>query len=108
MNLSADEAMEGTLTVFFKVKGTEENFQILSAVLKNNFQTQKEKAHATLTTAKLQLIPDLLTNLCWSDILFSIKCVHYFQLLFRNQFSDNFYTVPFWQSISSMENNQLF
>lgn len=93
---------------FCKIKGTEENFQILSVVLKINFQIQRKKANVTLTTTNVKLIPDLPTNLCWSDILFSIKRVHYFQLLFCNQFSDNFYTVPFWQSINSIKNNQLF
>lgn len=43
----------------------------------------------------MELIADLLTNLCWSDILLAIKCVHYFQLLFCDQLCDNFYTVPF-------------
>lgn len=79
---------------FSKIKGTE-NVQILSVAFKINFQIQRKKEKATLTTTNLKLIADLLTNLCWSDIFLAIECVHYFQLLLSDQLRDNFYTVPF-------------
>lgn len=107
MNSYLDEAIASKLSLFARLRALKKTY-IISVVFKINFQIQKKKANAALTTTNLKLIPYLLTNLCWSDILFSIKRVHYLQLLFCNQFSDNFYTVPFRQSINSIQNNQLF
>lgn len=86
---------------FGKIKGIEENFQVLPVVFKAKFQIHGKTPSATLTTTNMQLISDLLADLGWGNILFSIKGVHNFQLLFCNQLSDNFYAVPFWQPTDS-------
>lgn len=47
-----------------------------------------------LTSMDVEFISDLPADLCWSDVLLSIKCVHHIQLLVLNQFKNNFDAIP--------------
>lgn len=42
----------------------------------------------------VELIPDLLADLRWGDVLLPIQCVHHVQLLVLDQLCDNFNAVP--------------
>lgn len=47
-----------------------------------------------LTSVDVEFISNLPADLCWSDVLLSIKCVHHVKLFLLNQFGNDFDAVP--------------
>lgn len=55
-----------------------------------------------LTSMDVEFIPDLPADLCWSDVLLPVKCVHHIQLLVLDQLGYNFNAVPLRQPVERM------